>query len=164
MSSQALCVKLSVLFGVVCHYFTKKTDMASKQRQAFRMCVLPCRRYLNRGGINTFFVLPVWEKSMRWLWALRRASLTDAPIPPGVLSQEDAQSCIHRGSGSSGGYSPGVHNGSVSGVKDEHSLISTLTWQVQCLLSVLGSTCCGFLRSDWGTDTSTIWFWGIRCL
>ncbi len=43
-------MKLSVLFGVVCHYFTKKTDMASKQRQAFRMCVLPCRRYLNRGG------------------------------------------------------------------------------------------------------------------
>ncbi len=36
-------MKLSVLFGVVCHYFnTKKTDMASKQQQAFGMCVHPC--------------------------------------------------------------------------------------------------------------------------
>ncbi len=44
-----------------------------------------------------------------------------------------------------------------------HSLISVFTWQVQCLVSVLGSTRCGFFRPDRGTDTSTIWFWGIRC-
>ncbi len=51
VSSQALCVKLSVLFGVFCHYFnTKRTDMASKQWQAFRMCILPCPRYLNGRG------------------------------------------------------------------------------------------------------------------
>ncbi len=63
MSSQALCVKLSVLFGVVCHYFTKRTDVASKQRQAFRMCILLCPRYL-MGGDTQIIVLPVWEKSM----------------------------------------------------------------------------------------------------
>ncbi len=102
VSSQVLCVKLSVLFGVVCHYFnTKRTDMVSKQWQAFRMCVLPCPRYLNGRGY-TQFVLPVWERSMhghrsRGLWALRCASLADTPIPPGVLSQK----------GCSGSHSPG---------------------------------------------------------
>ncbi len=34
--------------------------MASNQRQAFRMCVFLSKQV----GIHTFFVLPVWERSM----------------------------------------------------------------------------------------------------
>ncbi len=66
--------------------------MASKQQQAFRMCGLPCPRYLNG-----------WSMHIQ----CSRAVL-------------------------------GFTNGSESGVRDEHSLISTFTRQVQCLLSGLG--------------------------
>ncbi len=66
--------------------------MASKQQQAFRMCVLPCPRYLNGWSMHS-------QRS--------RAVL-------------------------------GFVNVSESGVRDEHSLISTFTRQVQCLLSGLG--------------------------
>ncbi len=71
--------------------------MASRQRQAFRMCVLPCPNLngwgythslccLFGGGACTvsarerFFGTPA-------LWALRGASPADAPIWPGVLSR-----------------------------------------------------------------------------
>ncbi len=103
--SLAFCVFTSALCEIVCHYFnTKRTDMASKQQQAFRMCVLPCLPYLNGWGY-TFFVLPVWERSMH------------------IQCSREVL---------------GFTNGSESGVRDEHSLIATFTWQVQCLLSGLG--------------------------
>ncbi len=57
--TSALCETVLVLFGVVCQY--SLLVMASKQQQAFKMCVHPCPRYLT---IHTFFVLPVWERSM----------------------------------------------------------------------------------------------------
>ncbi len=159
MSSQALCVKLSVLFGLACHYFTKRTDMASKQWQAFIMCVLPCPRYLTGGDTHT---------RERWLWALQCASPVDAPIPPGVLSR-----------GCSGSRSPGLWSrccrgtakaavlgfakGSVSGGRDGHCLFSAFTWQIQFLVSWLGSTRSGYFRLNRGTYMATIWFWGITC-
>ncbi len=63
--------------------------MASKQRQAFRMCVLPCPHSLcclfGRGACTV---------------STRECFLADTPIPHGILSQEDAQARIPRGSGS----------------------------------------------------------------
>ncbi len=91
-----------------------------------------------RVGIHTFFVLPVWERSMHGQRsrALRCASLADTPIPPGVLSQWG-----HSGSLSPGHWSHccqgtakaavlGFTNRSVSGVRDGNSLISAFTCHV----------------------------------
>ncbi len=102
--------------------------------------------------VCAFIPASLFNARGRWLWALRCASLAVAPIPPGVLSQW----------GRSGSRSPGLWsrccrgtaevtvlgftNRSVSGVRDGHSLISAFTWQVQCLVSGLGSTRCGFFR------------------
>ncbi len=60
--------------------------MASKQRQVLE-CALSLSALSKRVGIHTFFMLPVWEKSMHGQRsrALRCASHADAPIPPGVL-------------------------------------------------------------------------------
>ncbi len=102
----------------------------------------------------------------RWMWALRCASLADTPIPPGVLSQwgrslfPGVWSRCCRGTAKAAVLE--FANGSVSRVRDGHSLNSAFTLQVQCLFSGLGSTRCGFFRPSRGTDTSTIWFWGIR--
>ncbi len=146
--TSALCETALVLFDVVLSVFNY-SEMASKQQQAFRMCVHPCPCYLcclfGRGACTV-------SAQGRWLWALRCASLADTPIPLGVLSQW----------GRSGSRSPrlrsrccrgtvesavlGFANVSVRRVRDGHSLISTFTWQVQCLVSGLGSTHCGFLR------------------
>ncbi len=72
VSSQALCVKLSVLFGVVCHYFnTKRTAIASKQQQAFRMCFIPCPRYLNGWGY-THSLYCLFEREARTVSARER--------------------------------------------------------------------------------------------
>ncbi len=163
MSSQALCVKLSVQFGVVCHYFnTKRTDMASKKWQSFRVCVLPCPRYLNGWGYthslccllgrgpctvsarecceSTAMCFSCGHSDPAWRsFTMRALRLAFTGALATVL---------------------GFANGSVSGVRDEHSLISTFTWQVQCLLSRLGSTRCGFFNPDWGTDTVFLWLSG----
>ncbi len=102
-----------------------------------------------------------------WLWALQGASFADIPIPPGILSQRECSGSRSLGlwshccRGAAKAAVLGFAN--VSGVRNGHSLIYTFTWQVQCLLSGLGSTCCGFFHPDRGTDTSTIWFWGFRC-
>ncbi len=106
--------------------------------------------------IHTFFLLPVWQRSMHGQRsrALRCASLADTPIPPGVLSQW----------GRSGSRSPGLcsrccwgtvkaavlgfANRSVSGIRDRHRLIFAFTWQVQCLVSGLGSTRGGFFHPE----------------
>ncbi len=138
--------------------------MASKQQQAFRMCVHPCPRYLTGGDTHILCVACLGERSR----ALRCASPSDAPILPDALSW-----------GRSGSRSPGLWSrycrgtakavvlgfakGTVGRGRDGHRLISAFTWQVQCLVSGLGSTCCGFFRPDQGTDTATICFWGIRC-
>ncbi len=119
-------------------------------------------------GIHTFFVLLVWERSAHSQRSLRCASLTDAPIPPGVLSR-----------GRSGSRSPRLWSrccrgtakaavlefayGSVSGGRERHRLIYAFTWQVQCFVSGFGSMRCGFFRPDRGTYTAAIWFWGIGC-
>ncbi len=148
------------------------SEMASKQQQAFRMCVheqeLPA---LFNGWRYTRSLCCLFGRGActvsareRWLWALQCASLANTPIPPGVISQW----------GRSGSRSPwlwsrccrgmakaavlGFANRSFSGVRDGHSLISAFTWEVQCLFSGLESK-----RPDLGTDTSTIWFWGIIC-
>ncbi len=155
VSSQAFCVFTSalcetalVLFDVVLSVFNY-SEMASKQQQAFRMCVHPCPRYLcclfRRGACTV-------SARGSWLWALRCASLADTPIPPGVLSQWGRSgsssprlwSCCCRGSAEAAVL--GFVNVSVRRVRDGHNLISTFTWQVQCLVSGLGSTHCGFLR------------------
>ncbi len=57
----------------------------------------------------------------------------------------------------------GFAKGSVSGGRDGCWLFSAFTWQIQCLISGLGSTRYGFFYPDRGTDTAAIWFWGIRC-
>ncbi len=47
----------------------------------------------------------------------------------------------------------GFAKGSVSGGRDRHRIISAFTWHVQCLVSGLGSTRCGFFRPGRGTHT-----------
>ncbi len=42
----------------------------------------------------------------------------------------------------------GFANRSVSGIRDRHSLIFAFTWQVQCLVSGLGSTRGGFFHPE----------------
>ncbi len=169
MSSQALCVKLSVLFGVVCHYFnTKRTDMASKQQQAFRMCVFLCLRLSERVGIHTFFLLPVWERR-------RALAVSTAMCFPCGRSDPAWHSLArtlrlafpwlwsHCCRGTAKAAVLWFAKGSVSWGRDGHCLFSAFIWQVQCLVSGFGCTCCGFFRPDRGTDTATIWFWGIIC-
>ncbi len=65
--------------------------MASKQQQAFMMCVLPCPRYLMGRDTHNLCVACLGEEHICRIFPLRKilryASLTDAPIPPGVLSR-----------------------------------------------------------------------------
>ncbi len=98
--------------------------MASKQQQAFKMCVHPCLRYLTGGDTHTLCVAYLGEEHAQSALETN-ASLMDAPIPPGVLSR-----------GRSGSRSPGLWsrccrgtakaavlgfaNGSVSGGRDGH--------------------------------------------
>ncbi len=99
-------MKLSVLFGVVCHYFnTKKTDMASKQQQAFRMCVHPCPHYLTGGDAHILCVACLGEEHAR---ALEGADCEHCDVLPlrtlrsrlVYFHKEDAQACVPRGSDS----------------------------------------------------------------
>ncbi len=130
----ALCETVLLLFGVACQYLL--LVMASKQQQAFRMCVHPCPRYLMGGDTHILCVARLGEEHARS--ALRCAgcehcdcaSPADTPIPPGALSR-----------GRSGSRSPGLWlcrgtvkagvlgfaKGSVSGGRDGHRLISAFT-------------------------------------
>ncbi len=134
-------------------------------------CVSSLPALSKRVWIHTFFVLPVWDRSMH-SQRLRALAVSTAICFPCWHSDPAWHSFTRGRSGSllfrccrgtAEATVLGFANGSVSGVRDEHSLISTFSWQVKCLLSGLGSTRCGFFHPDWGTDTSTIWFWGIRC-
>ncbi len=171
---------LSYLVLSVLTLNTKKTDMANKQQQTFRMCVCLCPRYLMGGDTHILCVACLGEEH-----AQSRA-LTVSPVrcfPCGHSDPAWRSFTVLGFKGADCEYCEvlplwtlrsrlvfctvlGFANGSISGARDGHSLISTFTWQVQCLLSGLGSTHCGFFRPDWGTDTSTdsdIWFWGFRC-
>ncbi len=80
--------------------------------------------------------------------ALRCASPADAPIPPGVLSRRRSGSrspalWSRCWLGTAKAAVLGFAKGSVSGGRDKRCLFSAFTWQIQCLLSGLGSTRCG---------------------
>ncbi len=168
MSSQALCVKLFLSY-LVLSFSIHYSDMASKQQQGFRMSVHPCSRYLTGGDTHILCVACLGDEHA---WSALESTAMCFPC----RHSDPARGSLARGSGS---RSPGLWsrccqgtakaailgfaNGSVSGVRDGQSLISAFTWQVQCLISGLGSMSCGFFRPDRGTATSTIWFWGIRC-
>ncbi len=64
VSSQALYVNLSVLFGVVCLTLERKIVMASQQQQAFKMCVGPCLCYLMGGDTHILCVACLGEESV----------------------------------------------------------------------------------------------------
>ncbi len=55
-------MNLSVLFGVVCLTLERKIVMASKQQQAFKMCVRPCPRYLTGGDTHILCVACLGEE------------------------------------------------------------------------------------------------------
>ncbi len=61
--TSALCETVLVLFGVVCQY--SLLVMASKQQQAFRMCVHPCPRYLTGGDTHILCVACLGEEHAR---------------------------------------------------------------------------------------------------
>ncbi len=98
MSSQVLRGKLSVLFGVVCHYFTKRTDMASKQGQAFRMCFIPCPRYLTGGDTHILCVACLGKEHAHCIHCDVLPLWTPRSRLP--FFREDTQACVPQGSGS----------------------------------------------------------------
>ncbi len=129
--------------------------MACKLQKGFRMCVHPCLRYLTGGDTHILCVFgrgactvstamcfhcgrsnPAWHSFARML----RLTFPRALVP---LLPRHSEGC-----------GPGVRKGII---------FSAFTWQIQCLVSGLGCTRCGFFRPDRGSDTSAIWFWGIRC-
>ncbi len=108
--------------------------MASKQQQAFKMCVHPCPRYLTGGDTHTLCVACLGEEHAQSALerTLRGVSLTDAPIPPGVLSRGRSGSrspglcsCCCRGTVKAAVL--GFTNGSVSGDREGRRLISAFT-------------------------------------
>ncbi len=123
--TSALCETVLVLFGVVCQY--SLLVMASKQQQAFRMCIHPSHTFSGWGHTHSLCCL--FGRGACTVSA--RPSPMDAPIPPGTISR-----------GRSGLRSPGLWSrccrgtakaavlgfakGSVSG-GDEHHLISAFT-------------------------------------
>ncbi len=110
-------------------------------------------------GIHTFFVLLVWEKSTH-SQRLRALCFPYGRSDPAWCSPGLWSRCCR---GTAKAAVLGFANGSVSGGRDGNRLISVFTWQIQCFVSGLGSTRCGFFRTDWGTYTAAIWYWGIRC-
>ncbi len=101
--SLTFCVFTGALCQSVCHIWCCLSIfiavlMASKQQQAFMMCVLPCPM---GGDTHNLCVACLGEEHICRSFPLRKiqryASLTDAPIPPGVLSR-----------GRSGSRSPGL--------------------------------------------------------
>ncbi len=107
--------------------------MVCKQRQAFRMCILPCPRYLNGWG---------YTHSSCCLFG-RGACTVSAREHSGSRSPGLWSRCWR---GTARAAVLGFAKGSVSGGRDGHCLFSAFTWQVQWLVSGLGSTCCGFFR------------------
>ncbi len=91
-------MNLPVLFGVVCLTLERKIVMASKQQQAFKMCVCPCPRYLTGGDTHILCVACLGEEHAQ-------SALESALIPLPTLRsrlaffREDAQARVPQGSG-----------------------------------------------------------------
>ncbi len=133
------------------------------------MCVRPCPCYLT-GGDTHIICIACWgeehtQSAFENTGCEHCDMLTDAPIPPGVFSRTlrlaFPRALVPLLPRHSEGW--GSQNGSVSEDRDGHRLISAFTWRVQCFVSGLGSTRCGFIRPDRSTYTAAIWFWGIKC-
>ncbi len=106
--------------------------MASKQQQAFRMCVHPCLHYLTGGDTQGLCVACLGEE---------HAQCTHCDVLPlrtlrsrlEFFRNEGAQARVPQGSGpavADGSGKAGVlgfANRSVSGVRDGHSFISAFT-------------------------------------
>ncbi len=146
--------------------------MASKQQQAaYDVCSSLPVLFNGWGYTHSLYCLlgrgaHTVSVRERWLWALRYAY---GRSDPAWRFFEDAQARVSQGSGPAAAEAQrrlrswGSQNGSVSEGRDGHRLISAFTWRVQCFVSGLGSTRCGFIRPDRSTYTAAIWFWGIKC-
>ncbi len=106
--------------------------MASKQQQAFRMCVHPCPHYLTGGDTHVLCVACLGEEHARS--ALESACCEHCNVLPlrtlrsrlPFFHNEGIQARIPQGSGPKAAVL-GFANISVSGVRDGHSLISAFT-------------------------------------
>ncbi len=109
------------------------SEMASKQQQAFRMCVHPCLRYLLGGDTHVLCIACLGEEHTRS--ALESAGCEHCKVLPlrSSLRSPGLWSCCCRGTAKAEVL--GYTNRSVSEVRDGLSLISAFTWQVQCLVS-----------------------------
>ncbi len=136
--------------------------MASKQQQAFKMCVHPCPRYLTGGDTHILCVACLGEEHAQS--ARETAGCEHCNVLPLrtlrsrlALFREDAQARVPQGFRVCRGTAKAAvlwfAKGSVSGGRDGHRIISAFTWHIQCLVSGLGSTRCVFFRPDRGTHT-----------
>ncbi len=140
MSSQALCVKLSLSYLVL----SVSIELLRNGEQAFSMCVHPCPRYLTleSAGCEHCDVLP--SRTLRSRLAF--------------FHNEGAQARVPRGSGPAAAEAQRRLRSwgsqiDLSAELETDTALSLFTWQVQCLLAGLRSTRCGFFRPDRGTDT-----------
>ncbi len=136
--------------------------MASKQQQAaYDVCSSLPVLFNGWGYTHSLYCLlgrgaHTVSVRERWLWALRyaygrsdpawrffartlRFAFPRALVP---LLPRHSEGCV-----------PGVRKRSWG----------SFTWRVQCFVSGLGSTRCGFIRPDRSTYIAAIWFWGIKC-
>ncbi len=97
-------MNLPVLFGVVCLTLERKIVMASKQQQAFTMCVCPCPRYLTGGDTHILCVACLGEEHAQSALESAGCEHCDMLPLPTLRSRlaffrEDAQARVPQGSG-----------------------------------------------------------------
>ncbi len=134
------------------------------------MCVRPCPCYLT-GGDTHILCIACWGEEHTQS-AFENAGcehcdmLTDAPIPPGVFSRTlrlaFPRALVPLLPRHSEGCGPGVRKTDLS-AKVETGTALSLPSPDGFSASGLGSTRCGFIRTDRSTYTAAIWFWGIKC-
>ncbi len=145
--------------------------MASKQQQNFRMCVHPCPHYLTGGDTHVLCVACLGEEHARSV--LESAGCEHCDVLPlrtlrsrlAFIHNEGIQACVPQGSGSAVAEAQQrLHSwGSQMNLSAELETGTALSLpSPDSFRCEVFSTCCGFFHPDRGTDTSTIWFWGIR--
>ncbi len=77
--TSTMCETVLVLFGVVCQYLISQKWRASSNK--LLECAFIPARVISRVGIHTFFVLPVWERTVHG----QRSRAAEAQDEPCVL-------------------------------------------------------------------------------
>ncbi len=149
MSSQALCVKLSLSYLVL----SVSIELLRNGEQAFSMCVHPCLRYLTleSAGCEHCDVLP--SRSLRSRLAF--------------FHNEDAQARVPRGSGPAAAEAQRRLQSwgsqiDLSAELETDTALSLLHLTGSVSLSRIEKHALRFLPPR-SRDRHFIWFWGIRC-